>query len=101
MNEEIFDKVEKKMNNEYVHVSSKTSEIIIKIQDGPIREVGENGAQIDVLGEVWLEIIKGFNAVFPCRENSITITKIEEALLWQMKRTMNREKRGVEGFNKE
>ena len=30
-------------------------------------------------------------------ENAITITKLEEALMWQNKRTLDREKRGVEG----
>ena len=34
---------------------------------------------------------------FRCRENSMAITKLEEALLWLRKRTMGREQRGVEG----
>jgi hypothetical protein len=39
------------------------------------------------------------NTKFPCRENSMTITKLDEALLWQHKRTLDREARGVEGKN--
>jgi len=35
----------------------------------------------------------------PCRENSIVITKLDEALLWLGKRKAYREKRGVEGTN--
>ena len=34
---------------------------------------------------------------FPCRENAISITKLEEAIMWQEKRTSERIKRGVEG----
>jgi hypothetical protein len=36
----------------------------------------------------------------PSRENSIAITKLEEALLWLNKRTANRKARGVEGTSK-
>ena len=34
---------------------------------------------------------------FACRENSIAITKLEEALLWLNKRTQDRIARNVEG----
>jgi len=34
---------------------------------------------------------------FPCRENSIVITKLEESLMWLDKRTEDRKSRGVEG----
>lgn len=34
---------------------------------------------------------------FPCRENAIVITKLEESLMWLNKRTSDRIKRGVEG----
>lgn len=34
---------------------------------------------------------------FPCRENAIVITKLEECLMWLNKRTSDRQKRGVEG----
>lgn len=44
-----------------------------------------------------LTMLKYFNAKFPCRENAITITKLEEALMWQEKRTQDRQSRGVEG----
>ena len=36
---------------------------------------------------------------FPCRENSIVITKLEESLMWLNKRTQDRIKRNVEGQN--
>jgi hypothetical protein len=34
---------------------------------------------------------------FPCRENAIVITKLEESLMWLNKRTADRKARGVEG----
>lgn len=36
---------------------------------------------------------------FPCRENAIVITKLEESLMWLNKRTSDRKVRGVEGTN--
>lgn len=36
---------------------------------------------------------------FPCRENAIVITKLEESLMWLEKRTKDRKARGVEGKN--
>ena len=99
MNEEILKPIGRKMNNKFLLINAETSEISIFIQDGPIQEAGQNGVQIDTLGKIWLEVLRGFNKKFPCRENSLTITKIEEALMWQAKRTQNREERGVEGRN--
>lgn len=86
---------------DYVYVAGREGvELRFKIQNEPIKEVGVNGCQIEELGKVWLELIQHFNKDFPCRENSITITKIQEALMWQEKRTQDRIKRGVEGYNK-
>lgn len=34
---------------------------------------------------------------FPCRENAIVVTKLEEALMWLEKRTNDRKARGVLG----
>lgn len=46
------------------------------------------------------ELFKSLNSVFPCRENALTITKIEEAIHWQNARTKDRESRKVEGHTK-
>ena len=67
------------------------------IQSDPISEVGVNGCQaVDIL-EYVKYLFESLNEAFPCRENTLTITKIEEALHWQEARTKNRIKRGVEG----
>jgi len=47
--------------------------------------------RIKYLNEEWL------GGKFKCRENSLAITKLEEALMWLEKRTADREERNVEG----
>ena len=37
---------------------------------------------------------------YSSRENAVVITKLEEALMWLRKRTLDREARGVEGTSK-
>jgi hypothetical protein len=74
--------------------------VTFTIQNGPIKEVGVNGCQIDEVIEWARNTIDGFNKSFPCRENSLAITKLDEALLWLLKRKMDRDARGVEGYNK-
>ncbi len=85
---------------QYVTVDFETNTISFRVQKGPIKEVGENGCQIDELIHIALVVIRDLNRQFPCRENSITITKLEEALLWLDARKKDREQRAVEGFNK-
>jgi hypothetical protein len=70
------------------------------LQSDPVKEVGVNGCQaLDML--VYTKcLFESLNEAFPCRENSLTITKIEEAIHWQHARTRDREKRNVEGENK-
>jgi hypothetical protein len=41
--------------------------------------------------------LKSLNNRFACRENSLAITKMEEALMWLNARTADRVARGVEG----
>ena len=82
------------------YISIDANELSFKIQDGPIKECGVNGIQITDVLEYVKEVYKSLNNAYPCRENSLTITKIEEALHWQEARTKDREKRGVEGLNK-
>ena len=91
------------MANEYIQQIEGThgpKQVTFKLQDGPIKEVGVNGVQIDDVIEWVKTVIEGFNARFPCRENSMIVTKLDEALLWSLKRKLDREKRGVEGKDK-
>ena len=70
----------------------------IKFQKGPIKENGINGCHNEDLIAIVIDRLQSFqNSEFSCRENAITITKLEEALLWLNKRTRDRQLRGVEG----
>jgi hypothetical protein len=80
-------------------VICKDNEITFKIQDGVISENGVNGIQAVDLIRFTLELIKSLNNEFSCRENSITITKLEEAINSQENRTLNRIIRNVESKN--
>ena len=57
----------------------------------------ENGTTLEVILNVSIQRLTELNSRFSCRENSLAITKIEEALMWLNKRTANRIERGVEG----
>ena len=61
---------------------------LITISDGTTNE--------EVL-EVLIDRMNYLQAKFPCRENAIVITKLEESLMWLNKRTADRVTRNVEG----
>ncbi len=70
----------------------------IHFQEGPIKEAGVNGVCNEDLINMVIDRLEHFQkSEFKCRENAMAITKLEEALLWLRKRTMQREARGVEG----
>lgn len=81
----------------FIYVRKDVNSISFTLQKGPIGEVGVNGCQVDALIGAAKAIIEGFNKQFPCRENAMVITKLDEALLWSEKRRTDRVKRGVEG----
>ena len=86
--------------NQKYHGVSNGNQIHFTMQDGPIKEVGINGLQASDLLFFCKELFKSLNKAYPCRENALTITKIEEAIHWQDARTKDRQSRGVEGLNK-
>jgi len=71
--------------------------ISIKWQEGTLPEVGLNGCFVEHVLEIALRRLKELNNEFPCRENAISITKLEEAIMWQERRTKNRIEQCVEG----
>jgi len=85
----------------FVYVRRDVNSVSFTIQNGPVKMVGVNGCQVDTVIEAAKLILEGLNKAFPCRENSVAITKLDEALMWLDKRKRDREARGVEGLNKE
>ncbi|MCC2381173.1 hypothetical protein LKM00_27660 [Bacillus wiedmannii] len=72
--------------------------IDIKFQEGPIQTNGVNGAQIEDVIDALVERLQGFqNGGYPCRENALAITKLEEGRLWLNERTRKRQQQGIEG----
>ena len=71
---------------------------VLEFQNGPIQEVGVNGISVEALLAVVEDRLLGFQSgQFSCRENTVALTKVQEALLWLAKRTRDRVARGVEG----
>ena len=85
------------LQNKYVEVNG--NKITFTIQDGTILDAGENGLQAMDIIYILRELFDAMNKDFPCRENSLTITHLDEAYHWQLRRTVERQKRGVEGKN--
>lgn len=72
----------------------------IMFQNGPILESGVNGISNESLLAIIEDRLIGFQSgQFACRENAIALTKIQEAMMWLLKRTRDRMARGVEGTN--
>jgi hypothetical protein len=77
--------------------------LMIDWQNGPlgIPPVEPTGAFVDDVIEAARQRLefyqKASNGKFACRENSLAITKLEEALHWLQARRDAREKRGVQG----
>lgn len=73
--------------------------LTVQWQDGPVPfGSGANGAQIEDVLNAALGRLEWLNSgEFRCRENSLAITHIEEALHWLHARTAKRVARGVEG----
>jgi len=61
---------------------------LITVNDGTTNE--------EIL-EMLIDRMNYLQGKFPCRENALVITKLEESLMWLNKRTQDRMKRNVEG----
>ena len=88
------------LSEEFIVVDHSTHYVGFKIQNGPIKEVGKNGCQVEDIIAVAKHIVEQLNAKFPCRENAMMITKLDEAIMWSKQRTINRKLRSVEGQSK-
>lgn len=86
-------------NEKFIYVRHDKNSISFTIQNGPVKENGVNGCQVDTLVACSIEMLQGLNNNYPCRENSLAITKLQEAYFWLKERKRDREKRGVEGKN--
>lgn len=61
-----------------------------------LKTVNDGTTNEEVLA-VLIDRMNYLQGKFPCRENAIIITKLEECLMWLNKRTADRKARAVEG----
>jgi hypothetical protein len=61
-----------------------------------LRTLNDGTTNEDMLA-VLIDRLRFLGAKLPSRENSVAVTKLEEALMWLEKRTRDRLSRGVEG----
>jgi len=85
----------------FIYVRGDKNSLSFTLQNGPIKEHGVNGCQVDTVIEAAKIIIEKLNDRFPCHENSKALTKLDEALMWLRERTRRRTVQGIEGTNKE
>ena len=83
-----------------IQIRHDKNSISFTIQNGPIKEVGVNGCQVDTLIEAVIRILSGLNTKFPCHENVSTINYLCMALAQLKARKKDRKERGVEGESK-
>ena len=94
---------EERKNNEYALLSFKRDEdgtqTFQKVAFYEMNEDGsyKNGTTLEEMLRVSINRLNDLNKRIPCRENSLAITKMEEALMWLNKRTEDIKSRGVEG----
>ena len=81
-------------------VDHENNTISFKLQDGPIREAGLNGCQVDDLIKVAYLIIEGLNKKFTSEYNENALESIFHALSYLNCRTLERQLQGVEGTSK-
>jgi len=80
-------------------VAAGTCTLTVEFQRGPVTESGVNGVTNEALLALVAHRLLHLNGKFPCRENALAITKVQEALHWLEARTRDRIARSVEGRN--
>lgn len=81
----------------FVYIRNDKNSLAFTLQNGPVKQVGVNGCQVDTIIEAAKKIIEGLDSQYPCMENKNAIERLGQALLWLGERTRVRELRGVEG----
>jgi len=69
----------------------------VKFQTGGTATTPRNGVFIEDLIVLTILKLESYQKAFPCRENALAITKLEESLQWLTSRKADREARGVYG----
>jgi len=81
----------------HIGIFHEANAIVFKIQDGPVKENGVNGCQVDTLIHAAKLILERLNEKLPDWRNDDAISSLNDALYRLKQRTKDRESRGVEG----
>lgn len=87
---------EKGQEIQFIHKDIDPSGIGVGGDGLTLHTLSDGTTNEDVL-EMLIDRMQHLQSKFPCRENAIVITKLEESLMWLNKRTSDRKNRGVEG----
>lgn len=85
--------------NYFIYLRHDKNSIALTMQNGPIKENGVNGCQVDTIIATALAIVKGLNAKFPSTYNEQAASHLTAAYNLMKDRKKDRESRGVEGKN--
>lgn len=85
----------------FIYVRHDVNSVSFTIQNGPIKEVGKNGCQVDHIIAMAKHIIEGLHKNFPSTYNEGAIAGLDAALRSLEQRRIDREARGVEGLSKQ
>lgn len=86
--------------NPVILIQHPENKITFKIQQGPIKEVGLNGCQVDTIIDTAKKMLVGLDMNFPCIQNKEAIVALDTAIIRLLERKEERERRGVEGTSK-
>ena len=81
----------------FIYIRHDTNSISFTLQNGPVKESGVNGCQVDTLIESAYKILQGLDNKIPCKENVEALGHLDKAILALKQRKYNRMHRGVEG----
>lgn len=96
--EELHNKLNSGAPGDEVSLNIGGKEVLrVKFQTGGTATTERNGVFIEDLLIVAYSKLADYNRGLPCRENSLALTKIEEAIMWLANRKVERESRGVYG----
>jgi hypothetical protein len=85
--------------NKFVYVRLDKNSLSFTLQNGPIKDVGVNGCQIDTVISMAVVLLNSLNMQHQCKENELALSHLESALKALKERKSDRESRGVEGTN--
>ena len=88
-------------NGNYIIIDEHKNSITFKLQNGPIKENGVNGCQVDTIVATVSRIMEGLNEKFSSRFNELALANLNTTYAALKFRKEDREDRGVEGYNKE